>query len=153
MLTMKTRYALKALTLLAEAGQGAVVLSGDLAEREGIPKKFLEAILRELRMHGVLSSQRGRGGGYSLREPPEQIQLVTIVRALDGPIAPVPCLSKTAYARCAECKSETTCGVRFILKDLHDATLKILEGTTLADLARKTREAAGQENKTLRYAI
>jgi Rrf2 family protein len=152
MLTMKTRYALKALVILAERRNREPTLIADLAEREGIPKKFLEAILRELKQHGLLSAQRGRGGGYMLRQSPEDITLLTIIRALDGPIAPVPCLSKTAYRRCEECKSEHSCGVRLLLKDLHEATTRVMEGTTLADLVRRTREA-GAEPRALAYSI
>jgi Rrf2 family protein len=153
MLTMKTRYALKALGILSERGVRQATLIADIAEREAIPRKFLEAILRELRQHGLLLAQRGRGGGYRLSKPPEEIPLAEIIRALDGPLAPVPCLSRTAYERCAECKSERTCGVRLVLKDLHEATANILENTTLADLVRRTHEAADDVNASLRYAI
>lgn len=152
MLTMKTRYALKALGILAERGMAQTTLIAEIAEREAIPRKFLEAILRELRQHGLLLAQRGRGGGYRLRKPPEEIALAEVIRALDGPLAPVPCLSRSAYERCPECKSERACGVRLVLKDLHDATANILEGTTLADLVRRTHEA-GDASATLRYAI
>jgi Rrf2 family protein len=153
MLTMKTRYALKALGILAERGLQQTTLIAEMSEREAIPRKFLEAILRELRQHGLLLAQRGRGGGYRLRKPPEEINLAEVIRALDGPLAPVPCLSRTAYERCAECKSERACGVRLVLKDLHEATSNILENTTLADLLRRTREAAEDASTTLRYAI
>jgi Rrf2 family protein len=153
MLTMRTRYALKALTVLAGADHQKPVLIGDLAEREAIPRKFLEAILRELKQHGILTAQRGRGGGYSLRLQPEEITLASVIRALDGPIAPVPCLSRTAYRKCDECKDERTCGVKLVLKDLYDATAQVLEGTTLADLARRTQQAAGQTSHTFAYSI
>jgi len=152
MITMKTRYALKALTQLALAGRGTVVLIADLAEREGIPQKFLEAILRELKQDGLLMSRKGRGGGYALNQDPKSISLAKVIRALEGPLAPVPCLSQTAYRRCDECKDEHSCGVRLVLRDLHQATMKVLEGTSLEDLVRRTREAA-QEHGTLRYAI
>jgi Rrf2 family protein len=153
MLTMKTRYALKALGILSERGVHQATLIAEISEREAIPRKFLEAILRELRQHGLLLAQRGRGGGYRLSKPPEQIALAEIIRALDGPLAPVPCLSRTAYQRCPECKSERACGVRLVLKDLHDATANILENTTLADLVRRTHEAAADGSANLRYAI
>jgi Rrf2 family protein len=152
MLTMKTRYALKALAILSERGVQQATLIAEIAEREAIPKKFLEAILRELRQHGLLLAQRGRGGGYRLRKPPEEIALAEVIRALDGPLAPVPCLSRSAYERCSECKSERTCGVRLVLRDLHEATANILENTTLADLVRRTHEAADDSTR-LRYAI
>lgn len=152
MLTKKTRYALKALTVLAERGEREPTLIAQLAEQERIPKKFLEAILRELKQHGILSAQRGRGGGYKLRRRAEDVNLADVIRALDGPIAPVPCLSRTAYRPCDECVSERSCGVRLVLKDLHQATATVLEGTTLADLVRRTREAA-EQNATLNYSI
>ncbi|HEY6725289.1 MAG TPA: Rrf2 family transcriptional regulator [Polyangiaceae bacterium] len=153
MLTMRTRYALKALTVLAATGSSKPVLIGELAEREAIPRKFLEAILRELKQHGLLTAQRGRGGGYALRLKPEEITLASVIRALDGPIAPVPCLSRTAYRKCDECKDERTCGVKLVLKDLYDATAQVLEGTTLADLARRTQQAEGQTSHTFAYSI
>ena len=111
MLTMKTKYALKALALLATVDQAEPMLISDIAEREGIPKKFLELILRELKQHGILDSRKGRGGGYLLRRRPEDINLASIIRILDGPLAPVPCLSQTAYRRCEGCEDERTCGI------------------------------------------
>jgi len=153
MLTMKTRYALKALGILSERGPDQATLIAEMSEREAIPHKFLEAILRELRQHGLLLAQRGRGGGYRLRKPPEEIALADVVRALDGPLAPAPCLSRTSHQRCAECKSESSCAVRLVLKDLHEATSNILENTTLADLLRRTQEASAAASSTLRYAI
>jgi Rrf2 family protein len=142
MLTMKTKYALKALALLATVDQATPMLIADIAEREGIPKKFLELILRELKQHGILDSRKGRGGGYLLRRRPEDINLASIIRILDGPLAPVPCLSQTAYRRCEGCEDERTCGIRLVLKEMHQSTLRVLEGTTLADVAAKVKEAA-----------
>jgi Rrf2 family protein len=153
MLTMKTRYALKALTFLAERGDRQPTQIGELAERGEIPKKFLEAILRELKQHGILAAQRGRAGGYMLRRDASEVALADVIRALDGPIAPVPCLSRTAYRRCDECRSESACGVRLVLRDLHQATTSILERTSLADLLAKTREAAAETDEALRYTI
>src|SRR6478609_7213714 len=139
MLTMKTKYALKALALLASVDQAEPMLIADIAEQEGIPRKFLELILRELKQHGILDSRKGRGGGYLLRQDPEAVTLAQIIRIVDGPIAPVPCLSQTAYRRCKECKDETTCSVRLVLRDLHLAQLRVLENTTLASLAAQVR--------------
>lgn len=153
MLTMKTKYALKALAMLANATEGEPLLIATIAEKEDIPLKFLQLILRELRQHGVLRSRKGRGGGYYLGKPAESITISSLLRILDGPIAPLPCLSKTAYQRCEGCKDETSCGVRLILKETHDATLRILENRTLADLARMTRLAEGQQVGELRYSI
>jgi Rrf2 family protein len=153
MLTMKTKYALKALAQLAAAPEGEPLLIADIAEREDIPLKFLQLILRELKQHGILRSRKGRGGGYLLARPPDSVSLVTVIRVLDGPIAPVPCLSKTAYHRCEGCRDEHTCGIRLMLKDVHEATLRALEHTTLADLARLTRLAGSKQALPLRYTI
>lgn len=153
MLTMKTKYALKALALLANATEGEPVLIATIAEREDIPLKFLQLILRELRQHGVLRSRKGPGGGYFLNKPAESLSLSALIRILDGPIAPVPCLSKTAYQRCEGCRSEETCGIRLVLRDVHEATLRVLDTTTLADLARMTRSAESATSALLRYSI
>ena len=147
---MKTRYALQALTQLAER-PGTTVLIAELAQRGRIPRKFLEAILRELKQHGLLTSQRGRRGGYALNLAAGQITLANIVQALNGALAPAPCANRIPYQPCDECKSGGACSVRLVLEDLHDATAKVLEGTTLADLARRTHEA--RDPSPLKYAI
>jgi Rrf2 family protein len=154
MLTMKAKYALMALGHLAAAPRDEPVLISDIAEQEGIPRKFLELILRELKQHGILDSRKGRGGGYLLRLEPENVTLAQIIRIVDGPIAPVPCLSQTAYRRCKECKDETTCSVRLVLRDLHLASLRVLEGTTLASLAAQVRGArVGGVSEVVRFTI
>ena len=137
MLSKKTKYALKAMMVLAkEYGQGPVLIS-DIAQREGIPRKFLELILLELRNQGVLQSKKGKGGGYFLGRPPQQISVGQIVRILEGPLAPLPCVSKTAYMRCRECRDERTCGIRMVMKEVRDSTAKILDSTTLADMLQR----------------
>jgi Rrf2 family protein len=153
MITMKTKYALKALAVLARAEHGETVLIGDIAEQEALPKKFLELILRELKQHGILDSRKGRGGGYLLRRRPEEVSLAQVIRILDGPIAPVPCLSQTAYRRCEGCADERTCGIRLVLKEVYQAELRVLETTTLADLARQTETASGRQKHVLRFSI
>ncbi len=152
MITMKAKYALKALGRLALAPPETPVLIADIAEQEGIPRKFLELILAELRQHGFLHSRKGRGGGYLLAKKPEEITIAAVLRVLDGPIAPVSCLSRTAYQRCAECRNETTCAVRLVLKDAHAASLHVLETTTLADMVRRAAEE-GEPPRVLRYSI
>jgi Rrf2 family protein len=130
MLPMKSRYALKALVYMAlHQDQGPLLISA-IAEAEAIPRKFLEAILLELRNQG----------GYTLLLPPDQIRLGDVIRTLTGPLAPLPCLSRTAYQRCVECRDENTCAVRLLLADVHTATMKILEHTTLADLAARSAD-------------
>jgi Rrf2 family protein len=118
------------------------VLISELATRDAIPKKFLESILLELRRRGLVESKKGKGGGYFLRRRPEDITFSDVIRALDGPLAAVPCVSQTAYMKCVECVDEETCGVRFAMKEVRDATARILDGTTLADISRQVARKA-----------
>jgi Rrf2 family protein len=136
MLSAKAKYGLKALLSLAAEPQPRPVLGAEIAAREAIPKKFLEQILLELRHRGLLQSKRGRHGGYVLTRSPAEITVGQVIRALDGPIAPIPCVSQTAYVRCDECRDETTCGIRLVMKQVRDAMARILDTTTLADVVR-----------------
>lgn len=153
MISKKTKYALKALIFLARQGATNPVLISNIAEEESIPKKFLEAILLELKNKGMLESRKGKGGGYLLGKPPEQIKLGDVMRALDGPIAPLPCLSKTAYKKCDECEDEKTCGIRLIMKEVYEASTKILDVTSLADIVDRTDCVLQEERKILMYHI
>jgi Rrf2 family protein len=137
MLSKKAKYAIKALLALADGGREEPVRIADLARKEQIPAKFLELILLGLKNQGILQSRRGKGGGYLLARDPSDIYLGQIVRMFDGPLAPVPCASQTAYVRCADCRSEAVCGVRLAMKEVRDATARILDGTNLASLRRK----------------
>ena len=139
MLTRKSKYGLKALLMLAEkAGRGPVSIS-ELAEQQGIPAKFLEAILLDLKRHGFLQSKKGKGGGYALSRPPSEIMVGQIIRVLEGPLALVPCVSQTAYMPCAECLDETTCRVRWAMKEVRDATAQILDNMSLTGLNASAR--------------
>jgi Rrf2 family protein len=147
MLSKKAKYALRALLALAkENGHGPVLIS-DLAERESIPKKFLELILLELKKQGILQSKKGKGGGYFLGKAPEAINLGDVIRVLDGPLAPLPCVSQTAYMKCDECEDETTCGIRIVMKEVRDATARILDGTNLADVLAQVDQQARVNGK------
>jgi Rrf2 family protein len=136
LLSQKAKYALRALLMLARQAPGEMVLVGDIADEQSVPKKFLELILLELRKHGLLFSQRGRGGGYTLARPPESITFGQVIRIVDGPIAPLPCASITGYRRCADCQDERTCEIRRVMRRVRDATAEILDSTTLADAAQ-----------------
>jgi Rrf2 family protein len=118
------------------------VLISKVAKEEGIPQKFLELILLELKNHGILQSKKGKGGGYLLGRAPSEIPLGTVIRIIDGPLAPVPCVSETAYRKCDECLDEKTCGVRLLMRGVRDATATILDGTSLADLRKRVMEAS-----------
>ncbi len=152
MLSKKSKYALKAMLVLAkEYGHGPVLIS-DLAQLEGIPRKFLELILLELKNQGLLQSKKGKGGGYFLGRDPGQISVGHIVRVLDGPIAPLPCVSKTAYMRCRECRDERSCGIRIVMKEVRDATAKIMDSTSLADMLKRV-EAVVTGKESWSFAI
>ncbi len=133
MISQKARYALKALTAFARLGRRRPVQIAELATSEQIPRKYLEQILLTLKTAGLLASRRGRGGGYELIKDPGQISLGTVLRLIDGPMAPLPCLSRTAYRRCQDCRSEETCAVRAGLAQAYQASLSALETTSIAD--------------------
>jgi Rrf2 family protein len=150
-LTQKSKYGLRALLVLAkEYGQGPVLIS-DIAHRETLPQKFLELILLELRNHGILGSKKGKGGGYFLSRRPELVHLGEVLRVLEGPLALIPCVSKTAYKKCAECRDERTCGIRIVMKDVRDLTARILDSTSLADILKRV-EVAVQRKEASSHA-
>lgn len=137
-LSRKAKYGLRAmLALAAETGRGPVQ-TAQLAQKQRLPRKFLEAILNELKRHGLVESKKGRGGGYVLGRKPGDITVGQIVRVLEGPLALTPCVSQTAYRRCDECVDEETCGIRLAMKEVRDATAHILDNTTLAGLNART---------------
>lgn len=147
MLSMKAKYGLRALTLLAkEYGKGPVLI-GDLARKEKIPQKFLELILLELKKKGILQSKKGKGGGYFLNRAPAATSVGEVIRVLDGPLALLPCVSQTAYRRCDECPDEETCGIRSIMKEVRDWTASILDGTTLAEIVERSQHGFEPERR------
>lgn len=137
MLSKRSKYAIKALLALADHVRGEPVRIADLAHQEQIPPKFLELILLGLKNQGILQSRKGKGGGYLLARDPADIYLGQIVRMFDGPLAPVPCASQTAYVACADCPDEAVCGVHLAMKAVRDATAKVLDGTSIASLRRQ----------------
>ena len=142
MLSKKAKYAIKALLALADHASEEPVRIADLARDEQLPAKFLELILLDLRNQGILQSRKGKGGGYLLARDPAEIYLGQIVRMFDGPLAPVPCASQTGYVRCADCRNEDVCGVRLAMREVRDATAKILDGTSIASLQRQVERAS-----------
>ena len=129
------------------------MLIADLAEKENIPRKFLEAILLELKNAGILHSKKGKGGGYSLAKNPAEIVLGDVIRTIDGPLAPIPCVSERAYKRCEECVDEATCGTRLVMKQVRDAIAQILDNTTLASALEQSARARRQSLPQVAYAI
>ena len=151
MISKKTKYGLIAMFYLAkrydQKDQGLALIT-DIAESERIPKKFLELILLDLKNHGILKSRRGKGGGYVLNRAPREIFLGQIIRILEGPLAPVPCVSQTSYQRCEECLEERCCGIRLVMKDVREAMARILDSTSLADAIEKSQIAGHENNLT-----
>lgn len=152
MLSKKAKYAIQALLYLAERhGQGPVLIK-DIAETERLPRKFLEAILVDLKSGGLLRSRPGRSGGYELIRLPSDVNLGHVIRLIDGPLAPIPCVSQMAYAPCADCREERTCLIRLVMKEVRDSTAEILERTTLAGLL-KQREVFQAQDGPLDFVI
>jgi Rrf2 family protein len=131
MISQKARYALRALVALARSDESMLI--AEIAEQQQIPRKFLEQILLDLKHHGIVASRRGRLGGYGLLMPPDQITFGRILRIVDGPIAPLPCLSRIAYRRCPDCKNEATCEIRRVFARVAESARDVLDRTTIAD--------------------
>jgi Rrf2 family protein len=131
-ISQKAKYAFKALVVLAKRGRGESVQTDEIAEVGAIPRKFLEQILLQLKASGLVESRRGRAGGYLLAADPAAISVSQVLRIIDGPIAPLACISRTAYARCRDCRDETLCAVRRLFAETYASTLEKLEQTTLA---------------------
>jgi Rrf2 family protein len=131
MISQKARYALRALVALARADDSIMI--AEIADQQRIPRKFLEQILLDLKHHGIVASRRGRLGGYGLLMPPDQITFGRVLRIVDGPIAPLPCLSRIAYRRCADCRTETACEIRRVFAKVADSARDVLDRTTIAD--------------------
>jgi Rrf2 family protein len=137
-ISKRTQYGLKAMLALARRYREQPVLIATLAKEESIPTKFLEAILLELKTHEVLESKKGKGGGYRLSRPPSTITIGSLIRMMEGPLAPLPCASETDFHPCSDCKDIETCGTRIIMRQVRDAIAGVLDNTTLADLLRRT---------------
>ena len=149
-ISKRTQYGLKAMMALGRKYREGPVLISALALEEAIPIKFLEAILLDLKGRGLLDSKMGRKGGYFLNRPPSGITNGSIIRVIEGPLAPLPCASETAFRPCEECEDVENCGTRIIMRRVRDAMSDVLDRTTLADLLntvdRRLKEQANREN-------
>ncbi|MFN3274859.1 MAG: RrF2 family transcriptional regulator [Paracoccus sp. (in: a-proteobacteria)] len=145
MITQKMKYALKALLILGDEARRnhpeALTIEA-IATRSGTPKRFLEQILLEIRNAGIVASIRGRSGGYLLIKRPEEISISELLRLIDGPIAPLPCLSRRAYQRCEDCTDEATCRLRRVFAELFWSYLILIESLSLADMLGSEEMAA-----------
>ncbi|MCW3834582.1 RrF2 family transcriptional regulator [Sphingomonas canadensis] len=143
MLTQRSRYALRAMLFLAtQPPEGKPTPMNRIAAEANVPRKFLELILADLREAGFLVSHRGKAGGYMLSRPKHMISLGEIIRVIEGPLALVPCVSRTAYRPCNDCKDEASCAIRAAMARVRDETARILDGTSLADATAASLAAA-----------
>ena len=151
-LTVRGEYALRALIVLGLNSNQSVVQIQTISKLQNIPKRFLEQILNELRSAGIVESRRGVAGGYRLRLPPDKVTLAEVIRYIEGPLAPVSCVSERFYERCT-CPDESNCGIRSVMKDVREAIVKILESVTLAQLCERVRKLQGAHANPLDYVI
>ena len=148
MLSSKAKYALRALTLLVDnASAGTWLHSGELAEQERVPRKFLEAILVQLRDQGILESRRGAQGGYRLARDPTSVSVADVIRTLDGPLALTPCASRTQYRQCADCVDVRKCRLQPLMQEARDAVAGVLENCSLAQLAGTRGKAVNDRGR------
>jgi Rrf2 family protein len=144
-LSKRGEYGLRAMIDIAIWGtDGNPLLIKEIAERENVPLKFLEQILLTLKNTGFLRSKMGTGGGYYLARGAGEITLGQIIRTLDGPLAPIKCVSQTAYEPC-DCPDDKTCGLRMVMLDVRNAIAGILDNTTLFDITQKVKAAQAQK--------
>jgi Rrf2 family protein len=152
-ISKRTQYGLRAVLALSRREPGQPVLIATLAKEEAIPLKFLELILLDLKGHGLLESKSGKGGGYRLSRPPSEITLGSVIRMLEGPLAPLPCASQTAYQPCEECGDAEYCGIRIVMRQVRDAIAGVLDNTTLADVLQQVETACKAKEEPLMYYI
>lgn len=151
-LSVRGEYALRALVVLGLNYDQPVVRIQTISRLQNIPKRFLEQILNELKSAGIVESRRGVAGGYRLRLHPEQVTLAEVIRYIEGPLAPVSCVSERFYERCS-CPDENKCGIRSVMKEVRDAIVKILETVTLAQLCERVKKLQGEHASALDYVI
>lgn len=153
-LSVRGEYALRALLVLARDFQedDTVVRIQEVSAKQNIPKRFLEQILNDLKSGGMVESKRGVAGGYRLRRPPERITLAEIVRHIEGPLAPVSCVSEKFYEKCS-CPDESRCAIRSVMKEVRDNIVKVMEQTTLADLADRARQLEQEPHSAADFVI
>jgi Rrf2 family protein len=153
-LSLRGEYALRALIVLGldPNGPEGVVRTQAISDRQNIPKRFLEQILNDLKSAGMVESRRGVAGGYRLKRSADKISLAEVIRHIEGPLAPVRCVSERFYARCS-CPDESKCGIRSVMKEVREAIVKILETVTLAQLCERVRTLQGEQADLMDYII
>lgn len=153
-LSVRGEYALRALLVLGldYIEDDSVVRIQEISDRQNIPKRFLEQILNDLKSAGLLESKRGIAGGYRLKRPPEKISLAEVIRHIEGPLAPVSCVSERFYEKCS-CPNEDKCAIRSVMKEVRDAIVRILEDVTVAQMCERLKKLQGPQTNPLDYII
>ena len=151
-LSLRGEYALRALVVLGMNEGKEVLRIQAISQQQNIPKRFLEQILNDLKSAGIVESRRGVAGGYRLSKPPEKISLATVIRHIEGPLAPVGCVSEKFYSRCT-CPDEDKCGIRSVMKEVRDAIVNILESVSVGELCERVKQLQGVQANPLDYVI
>lgn len=151
-LSLRGEYALRAMLVLGLNYEEPVVRIQTISDQQNIPKRFLEQILNDLRSAGIVQSKRGVAGGYRLARPPDQITLASVVRHIEGALAPVSCVSERFYEKCS-CPDESHCAIRSVMKEVRDAIVAIVERVTIADLCQRARELQAEPLSALDFVI
>ena len=151
-LSVRGEYALRALLVLGLNYDREVVRIQTISEQQNIPKRFLEQILNDLKTLGVVESRRGVTGGYRLARPPDFVTLAAVIRHIDGPLAPVSCVSERFYEKCS-CPDESKCAIRSVMKEVREAIVKILENVTVAQMCERVKALQGEHDNPLEYVI
>ncbi len=147
MISNKAKYAFRALLAIAAAPEGGAMTSAEIARRYAIPHKFLEQILLDLKKAGILDSRRGKSGGYVMLRPADTVSFGEVLRIFEGPLAPLPCLSRQSYRRCVDCVSEAACEIRREFGRAYDASRQVLDSRTLADALASVPSGARPDEK------
>jgi Rrf2 family cysteine metabolism transcriptional repressor len=151
-LSLRGEYALRALLVLGLCYDEQVVRIQTISSEQNIPKKFLEQILNDLKTLGVVESRRGASGGYRLARAPQNITLASVVRHIEGALAPISCVSDRFYERCS-CPDEARCPIRAVMKEVREAVVNIMERVSLADLCDRSRSLAKAPPSVLDFII
>jgi Rrf2 family protein len=152
MLTNRAKYAIRALLDLSANFDHGPVLIQAIHDRQKIPTKYLEQILLTLKHAGFVDSRKGRGGGYFLAQPPGKVMLGAVVRAIDGPLAPISCVSITSYRECG-CPAPDTCGLRTVWQEARNALAEVLDRTSFAEILERQRRLEGEQSEIYDYMI
>jgi Rrf2 family transcriptional regulator, cysteine metabolism repressor len=151
-LSLRGEYALRALLVLGLNYSQPVVKIHTISEQQNIPKRFLEQILNDLRSAGIVQSRRGAAGGYRLARAPEEITLASVIRQIEGALAPVTCVSERFYEKCS-CPDEARCAIRSVMKEVREAILQVVDRVTIAELCDRWRKLQQEPVNASDYVI